>query len=161
MRPNYDKLLKRMRQHKYSSNFILKFYKKYIKLPKLREGELFVAREEESKEAPDLNKIMKNFVEIFLHTSQMLYDLMPLASAISDDPYLDSFKPGRNFVDNYLHMISRAHNDLIRQAQTERIRNHIPYTNSTFRVRIRRVKAIEFAMKNRLETATEHCTVLT
>ena len=62
-------------------------------MPKLREEELI---EEESKNLIDTSdktknnqEKMANFVTINLRIAQLIYDLMPVASAISDDPYLD------------------------------------------------------------------------
>lgn len=126
VRPRQDKLYKRMRENKYESNFIVKFFKKYIKVPKLRKDELFEVEEESKDASPDPQNMMLNFVKIYLRTAQLIYELMPLASAIADDPYLTGFVPGRAFVDSYTIMMERTHIDLIRQAQIERIQNHVP-----------------------------------
>lgn len=42
-----------MRKYKYESNFILKFFRKYIKMPKMRENELFEVAEESKEAKPD------------------------------------------------------------------------------------------------------------
>jgi len=69
---------------------VLKYFKQYFKTPKLREGEL---PEEESKELHQASsgesETMRRFVVTCLKTQQLLYDLMPLASALSCDPYLE------------------------------------------------------------------------
>ena len=53
------------------------------------------------------------------------------------------------------------HIDLIRRAIIQRINNHLPYITRTARVSVRRVKANEFKLKNRYETADERCTMFT
>ena len=53
IRQRNDKLYKRMRKYKYESNFILKFFRKYIKMPKMRENELFEVAEESKEAKPD------------------------------------------------------------------------------------------------------------
>ena len=58
--------------------------------------------------------MMRDFVGNYLLTAQLLYDLLPLASVIAEDPYLNDFGPGKTFITNYRKIIERAHNDLIR-----------------------------------------------
>ena len=76
------------------SDFVLKFYKKFVKCPKLKESEW----QEESKDSSTLidtnqkksiNECMRDFVMNYLQTAQLVYDLVPLVSSISKDPYLN------------------------------------------------------------------------
>ena len=57
---------------------------------------------------------MSDFVYNSVHTAQLVYDLMPLAASISDDPYLHLFDQGKEFIANYKYMVEKTHSDLIR-----------------------------------------------
>mmetsp|Transcript_29094 Transcript_29094/g.38750 ORF Transcript_29094/g.38750 Transcript_29094/m.38750 type:complete len:86 (+) Transcript_29094:375-632(+) len=85
-------------------------------MPKLREDELPT---EESKQIDtgvkkSANEAMSEFVSNYLQMAQMVYDMMPVASCINDDPYLASFGPGKEFVANYRLMVERTHSELIK-----------------------------------------------
>ena len=91
-----------MRKFVEHSNFVLKYFKKYMRLPNLREGELPNVEESKQPVSRDSdNDTMKKFVLHFLKTSQMLYDLMPIAAALASDPYRDRCPQVKEFYDSY------------------------------------------------------------
>ena len=106
-----------------------------------------------------LNQCMKDFVSVYMHTAQLLYDMMPLAACLGDDPYLSQFKAGEQLLLNYKMLTEKTHIDLIKRANIQRINKHLPYTTNHTEVHLRRVKANEFKLKNRYETADERCTI--
>lgn len=63
--------------------FVIKFYKEFVKRPKPAEGE---------------GDKMKELVENYLSNAQMCYDLVPLASALGDDPYRDKTEEVSEFL---------------------------------------------------------------
>ena len=56
-------------------------------------------------------------------------------------------------------MTDRTHIDLVKRAIVQRINVHLPYSRRTPSIGIRRVKANEFKLKNRYETASERHTL--
>ena len=84
---------------------------------------------------------MKDFVSIYLHTVQLLYNMIPLAECLGDDPYLKQFKQGKLMYDQYKAMVERTWVDLLRRATIQRITTHLPYQRNMINVSIRRVKA--------------------
>lgn len=86
-------------------------------MPKLHADELPADDHEESKESSSvemLRKIMTEFVDTTLHRTQLVYDLMPLASVIGTDPYLNSFEQGKKFMASYKSMMDRLFGELVR-----------------------------------------------
>ena len=61
---------------------MLRYFKKYMKIPNVRSDELpgSTSREED-------NEAMKSFVINSLNTLQLLYDIMPISTALACDPY--------------------------------------------------------------------------
>lgn len=102
---NGDKILRNIRTYSEYKNFALKFFKKFMKLPNMRDGEL--PQEEESKEVSNqesANKAMSTFAINCLKTAQLLYDLMPLTAALACDIYRDRDGPVKKFCDAYNQM---------------------------------------------------------
>ena len=120
---------------------MLNFYKKFTKIPKLGASE-FETTEEES----DLNEVMQRFVSNYLLTAQLVYDLVPLMAVLGDDPYLESFEPGRNLYARYFRMANRVHIELIRRANLQRMSSHLPSYSGMAYVRLRRIKASNFKL---------------
>ena len=58
-------------------------------------------------------------------------------------------------------MTERIHIDLIKRAIIQRISAFLPFSRSCASVIVRRIKANEFILKNRYETADECCTIFT
>ena len=58
---------------------------------------------------------MRKFASNYIRTAQLVYDLMPLANAISNDPYLASFPPGQELLSSYKVQIERTHLEMIRK----------------------------------------------
>ena len=57
----------------------------------------------------------------YMHTSQLLYNLVPLVACLGDDPYLETFTEGKLLLAQYYDMSARVHIDLIRRAIVQRI----------------------------------------
>ena len=83
-----------------------------------------------SNKKQNLNQCMKDFVSVYMHTAQFLYDMMPIAACLGDDPYLSQFKAGEQLLQNYKLMTERTHIDLIKRANIQRVNKHLPYSSS-------------------------------
>ena len=150
-------------KHKGDADFILKFYKKHVKIPKLSDSEWPEPEDTSSQintTKKSLNDCMKDFVFNYLNTAQHLYDLVPLVACLGDDPYLSSFAEGKSLLDKYFAMADRTHIELVKRAIIQKINLHLPYVHQhCVHVKVRRVKASDFRLKNRHETAGEFCTL--
>ena len=79
------------------NDFVLMFYNKFIKMPKLAANE-WVEESKDPENDRSINKCMKEYVQNYLHTAQLLYNLMPLMACLGDDPYIDQFPEGQDFL---------------------------------------------------------------
>ena len=88
-------------------------------MPTLKDSEW--TEVEETKELIDtnqssLNDCMKEFTSNYQHTAQMVYDLMPLFTALSEDSYIDTYPEGKLMLANYYEMQKRTLIDLVKRA---------------------------------------------
>ena len=58
-------------------------------------------------------------------------------------------------------MTTMTHINLVKRAIIKKVSNKVPYYSGEASISVRRIKANEFKLKNRFETATENCTMFT
>ena len=105
---------------------------------------------------------MKEYAETYILSAQFLFDFVPLAICIGDDPYLErDFTEGAQILSMYQKMRSKVHNNFISRAVVEKIVDRIPFTKKHTHVDVRRLKANEFKLKGRHETQSESSTLFT
>ena len=103
---------------------------------------------------------MNEYAENYILSAQFLFDFLPLAICIGDDPYLErDFPEGAQMLLMYRKMRNKVHINFISRAVVEKIVDRIPFTKKHTHVDVRRLKANEFKLKGRHETASESSTL--
>ena len=70
---------------------------------------------------------MKKFIVKYMNTYQLTLDLIPLFAYISEDPLLDGFKTGKQFLADYLQLCEEIRIELVQRAALTTILEKVPY----------------------------------
>jgi hypothetical protein len=103
---------------------------------------------------------MKKFIVKYMNTYQLTLDLIPLFAYISEDPLLDGFKTGKQFLADYLQLCEEIRIELVQRAALTTILEKVPYQEvGGVTVTFNRIKAGDFKDKNRYEKEYEKITM--
>ena len=108
-------------------DFVLKFFKKYIKLPRLNQEDV-TRMDNQLFNLPqsDLDFLIQSLASNYLKTLQLVYDLMPIVAALECDPYIEKSKEITSFLEKYNNMQNTIANEIVTRAWIEQISKNIP-----------------------------------
>ena len=101
----------------------------------------------------DLDILIQSLAGNYLKTLQLVYELLPVVAALECDPYIERSKEITSFLEKYNKMKDTISNEIVTRAWIEQISKNIPRYEKHVSVKVKRIKANDFWLKNRFETA--------
>ena len=102
---------------------------------------------------------MREFTLEYAKLYQLLYDTLPLATYISEDPYLKRSKMCQEMLSDYRNSKELVSVELVQRIMLKKALEKVPSAYHEHPVYLDRVMAAEFKLKNRHENSSESLTI--